>query len=109
MEQWNTDAFQQLAMIILFAWTLINLVYYIALAKSHIQYTIAFIFAVLFQLMFYGMVVMRDMGFFVLPYPNFFLDLSYKRNLIFAVLAVVLSLDLIIRHKAMQRYYNLES
>lgn len=76
---------------LLFVWSLINLLYFLKQKSEGKWYIISFIMVILFQLLFYAMVLAEELNLYVRPYEDYFTILSYKRNLVFAILAVLVS------------------
>lgn len=76
---------------LLFVWSLINLVYYLQADTDDKFYVVSFILVLIFQIIFYFMVLLEQLGLYTRPYPEFYTELSFKRNLVFAILAVLVS------------------
>jgi predicted neutral ceramidase superfamily lipid hydrolase len=97
----SIDVGQQLLMLFLFLWSLLNLLYYMLVYKSrsNIYYALAFVMAIVYQIIFYVTILLDRTGIRSEPYVNYFTELSFKRNLLFAILAVIISLDMVLRTK----------
>jgi len=62
-------------------------------SKPNWWYVIAFMAAILYQIYFYVLVFLDRSLIYMTP-DGYLTDLSYKRNLLFAVLAVIVSVDM---------------
>lgn len=91
---YSMDTIQYFIIAFLFVWSLLNIVYYYVYSESRNGcYAVAFVLVAAFQIIFYALAFAEAAGHYERPYPDYFTELSYKRNLVFAILAVIVTSD----------------
>lgn len=99
----NSDVLRHVLILILFLWALVNFFYYLLFDGDNKYYALAFIFTLMYQIVFYSLVLAEQFGYFIKPYDDYFVDLSYKRNMLYALMMVVVSVDVVIKQRRLNK------
>ena len=91
---------QYLTVSVLFLCSFINTLYCLANERTspYALYLVAFSAALLYQIIFYGLLISNQYGYYVEPYVGYFKEASFRRNLVFAILALIVSSDAAVKY-----------